>query len=140
MGMYTQIRGWLCIDSMGNGKDYQSRLDKVREIYKAENINNDNCSRPYVSDCTWVHNGANGSAWIFIGLEHKNYDDSFYIWLDYLLKEFPQAEGRVDIQYEGEELEDQDKTKEFLIRDGKIVARNLIPVWCYGYGGNPNFR
>lgn len=135
MGMYTQVRGWLNIGSIGSHNLTQvlSTLNQAREEFRT--LNKDKLDRLWVCEDCMGSSGSNGSAWIFIGSEHKNYDDSMDEWIKHLLKAFPTAEGRIDWQYEEEDPKDRKSTSRYLlIYRGKIIDDNLCPTWCEGYG------
>ena len=142
MGMYTQVRGWLNVDSIG---DYKcERYKKICQLLKkAQNdFENDNTildvdgeplERKWVCRDTIVHKGGNGSVYLFFGTELKNYGNPAYHWVVYLLKYFPNAEGRIDFCYE-EEYIGEDKSRYLLIRDGKIIEDGYTTTWTKGYG------
>lgn len=142
MGMYTQVRGWLNIVSVGDY--YQSqyikaeeRLEKAKREFQTDDTimelyNNEPLERKWVCEDTYIHGGGNGSAYIFIGTELKNYGNPAEVWIKYLLKYFPNAEGRMDFQYE----KDKDECKYWLIANGKIIKESVNPVWCKGYGND----
>lgn len=137
MGMYTQIRGWLNVDSIGDYagerfKEIQNKLLSAQEEF--QNDESIKADRKWVCHDTLVHRGGNGSAYIFIGTELKNYDSDAEQWIKYLLNYFPNAEGRVDFQYE----EDECYCWYWLIAEGKIINEDRIEKWCYGYGNTYN--
>ena len=130
MGMYKQIRGWLNINSMGN--DAENKLTEILNEAKSLFELRTDLDRTWVCNDTLIHFGANGSAWLFIGTELKNYDDSVDEWIKTLLKCFPNAEGRIDYQYEEE---DEDTGSRYLlIYNGKIIKDGIGETWCKGYG------
>lgn len=128
MGMYTQVRGWLNIDSIGyeNKKILQNKLLEAQTSFEDEKL----CDRSWICRNTILHMGGNGSAFLFIGAELKNYDMDAEKWIEYLLKFFPNAEGRIDFQYE----EDEEECEYWLIRDGFVLHKGYNAVWCEGYG------
>lgn len=135
MGMYTQIRGWLNVDSISFGYDNYKTICSILQQTKYDFQNNEMAlDRKWVSEDTVVHMGGNGSIYLFIGTELKNYDDSFDEWVKYLLTKFPNAEGRIDYQYETECVEDADESRYLLIRDGKIIEDDYCKTWTHGYG------
>lgn len=159
MGMYTQARGWLNVDSIG-GRKYKELSDKLEDAkikFEVSGI----ADRHWVSDDTHIHQGSNGSAYIFFGTELKNYDDDSEKWIKYLLGFFPNAEGRIDFQYEEEDFwtnldevendkdddgvvfsypsngsNDGSYSKYWLIRGGSIIKEDTTKTWCYGYGNS----
>ena len=127
MGMYTQARGWLNVDSIGFGRKAMlaEKLTDAQDSFKQnKNI------RSWVCEDTVLHYGSNGSAYLFFGTELKNYDDDAEKWINHLITFFPNAEGRVDFQYE----EDAETCKCWLISKGKVLKEYQNPVWCEGYG------
>ncbi len=139
MGMYTQVRGWLNVDSIGDcdGKRFheiENKLSSAQRNFENDETLKDNSNdileRKWVCRDTVVHYGGNGSVYIFIGTELKNYGQPAEIWIKYLLKYFPNAEGRIDFQYE----EDDNTCKYWLIKYGEIIKEDFNPVWCTGYG------
>lgn len=163
MGMYTQVRGWLNVDSIGKyGGENLSRIKVLLEVAK-ENFKSDttiDADRKWVSDDTVVFSGANNSTYLFIGTELKNYDDDAEKWIKYLIDYFPNAEGRIDFQYEEESpwvnLKDDSEEKSedniigwhyendvdsdstystyWLIRNGQVILEDKCKTWCKGYG------
>lgn len=136
MGMYTQARGWLNVDSISYGdKNLTSIHRNVRVAQETfKQIHN---GRSWVSEDTVIHNGANGSVYIFFGTELKNYNDDAEEWIKHLIKYFPSTEGRIDFQYEEEEwAEENSKSKYWLIRQGEIIEEGHCATWCYGYGNS----
>lgn len=131
MGMYTQIRGWLNVDSIGKRKN-REKLERLLTIAKEEYNQREDLDRKWVCNDTILHFGGNGSAYLFIGTELKKYDDSVDEWIKALIKTFPNSEGRIDFQYE----EDDENTgsRYILIRDGKIMKDDIGETWCCGYG------
>lgn len=130
MGMYTQCRGWLNVSSIGNNDAARLQIDLIRakEDFKATEI-----ERSWVCDWTWLQGGSNGAYFLFFGAELKNYDDPFTAWIVHLLKYFPMAEGRLDIQYEQESV--GDPTRVIKVYQGAIVSDERIEkAWCNGYG------
>lgn len=134
MGMYTQIRGWLNIDSIGYGderfRDLERQLEKAKEHFLEDDTIT--VDRKWVCHDTHIHNGCNGSVYIFFGTELKNYGNPAKIWIEYLLNYFPNAEGSIDFQYE--ELGIGDTTYRLLIYKGQIIKEEDVEAWCYGYG------
>lgn len=135
MGMYTQVRGWLNVNSIGYGDDFNEIsifFQEIKNNFINERVDLD---RPWVADDSILFMGSNGSVWIFIGSEHKNYDKSIDEWIKTLIANFPNAEGRIDYQYEKEYWEDENCTSRYLlIRQGKIVEDGRTKTWCNGYG------
>lgn len=139
MGMYTQIRGWLNVDSIGDyeGKRYKE-IEKIlmsaKERFQRDTMlrasDGSPLERKWVCDDTFLHMGGNGSCYMFFGTELKNYGNPAGEWIKYLLDFFPNAEGRIDFQYE----EDEDECIYWLIHKGKIVKEDNCDKWCEGYG------
>jgi hypothetical protein len=162
MGMYTQVRGWLNVDSIGcdNLGEIQSKLEQAKEYFESDatlkDSDNDTLERKWVCHDTIANGGGNGSVYIFFGTELKNYGNPAYEWIKFLLKYFPNAEGRIDFQYEEENYwedinyEEEKETESnpgyyqednkgsmsryLLIRDGKIIKDDYTRTWCKGYG------
>jgi hypothetical protein len=134
MGMYTQIRGWLNVESIGKPETYYkilSKLEQVKKEYKDMQVT----SRNWVANDTSASMGGNGSVYIFFGTELKNYEDDAENWIKYLIAAFPSAEGRIDFQYESEDWQDENSSSKYwLIRNGKIVEERSYKTWCIGYG------
>lgn len=130
MGFYTQVRGWLNVDSISTSShvELQRHLFEVRRAFKETNV-----PRSWVSEDTCITLGANGSKFIFIGTEMKNYDDVAEEWIKFLLPYFPNAEGRIDFQTEREEP-GETTSKYWLIYKGEIVEEGRCVTWCKGYG------
>lgn len=130
MGMYTQIRGWLNVDSIAYKNE--DKINKIFNSAKEEFESRDDLDRKWVCEDTIIHFGGNGSAWIFIGTEMKNYDNSMNEWINTIIKYFPNAEGRIDYQYE---LDDKESGSRYLlIHNGKIIKDGICEPWCIGYG------
>lgn len=129
MGMYTQYRGWLCLDSINGENEPQAVavLEQARANFKKR----EDLSRTWVSDDCWIHSGSNGSLWLFFGTEHKDYDDSMEAWIRHVVAVFPKAEGRIDVQYE--EVYPGENTHCFLVKAGEI-AKAPVKAWTEGYG------
>jgi hypothetical protein len=136
MGMYTQVRGWLNIDSIGHPESFYEIQDKLQGMideYQEKRIT----SRSWVARDTIAARGSNGSTYIFFGTELKNYDEDAEEWIKYLIATFPSAEGRIDFQYETEEYHDENsKSKYWLIRDGMVIESARTSTWCKGYGNS----
>lgn len=130
MGMYTQIRGWLNIDSIGY--DNEEALLEMLNYAKEEFENRSDLDRAWVCQDTHIHSGGNGSVYLFIGTELKNYDKSTDEWINKLLEVFPNAEGRIDYQYE--EDDENSGSRYLLIYKGKIIKDAIGDTWCKGYG------
>ena len=156
MGMYTQVRGWLNVDSIGHAGNL---LKITEQLHKAqddfENDKSQELDRKWVCRDTIANQGGNGSVYLFFGTELKDYSSSAYKWIKYLLKYFPTAEGRMDFQYEEEryweninlnvetqyeinpyykgELEGSE-SRYLLIRKGKVRKDGITRTWCEGYG------
>jgi len=133
MGMYTQIRGWLNIDSIGNNNTYYEvklKLDKLIEQYEeVDGITTRKCQATYGTN---ICQGGNGSLFIFIGTEFKNYSNDSEEWIKYLIKHFPSAEGRIDFQYE--ECSEDYPTEYWEIYQGEILNIGKQIPYCNGYG------
>lgn len=132
MGMYTQVRGWLNVDSISYDKDYGSKnyleikyiLDNAKLDFMKSDI-----PRSWVCKHTTLHVGGNGSVFLFIGTELKNYGNPTLEWLKFLIKRFPNAEGSVDFQYEEDEY-----STTYFIREGQIRGITQCPHASKGYG------
>ena len=151
MGDYTQVRGWLNINSAGDEED----LDKANKVLKQaqKDFQEDDSievDRKEVCEDTFLHKGHNGCIYLFFGTEIKNYGNPSKKWIEYLLKYFPNAEGRIDFQDESEtpwEDINLDPANSFesmygygsesvymLIYKGRIVKEDYCRTWCRGYG------
>lgn len=138
MGMYTQIRGWLNVDSIGKDENiaiFENRLKEAQSTFLNDDtildVNNEKLERKWVCNDTYIHSGGNGSSYIFFGTELKNYGCPAEIWIKYLLKHFSNAEGRIDFQYEGDDI--CGKCKFWNVYRGEITE-GYCDVWCEGYG------
>lgn len=138
MGMYTQVRGWLNIDSIGDRASIDQMGQKLSDVMVSfENRIDSENIRSWVCHDTVLHLGGNGSKYLFFGTELKNYNDEAEKWIDFLLLYFPSAEGRIDFQYEDEDPDDKHSTSKYwLIRSGKIVEMARCKTWCIGYGNS----
>jgi hypothetical protein len=126
MGMYTQIRGWLCVGSINSHPESGKLFNEAKAKYIAEQ----STPRCYlVASDTNFQVGSNHCRFIFIGTELKNYDNDAENWIKYLLSVFPWAEGRIDFQFEN----DTDKCKCWKIYDGEI-DEYYEKRWYKGYG------
>lgn len=134
MGMYTQIRGWLNVDSIGdsNGENFK-KINNLLESAK-ESFQNDKsiiADRKWVCKDTIAFRGSNDSVFLFIGSEIKNYDSDAEKWIEYLITYFPNAEGRIDLQYE-----EYDFSNSLIITEGKIVGKEIWETPTKGYGNS----
>lgn len=141
MGMYTQIRGWLNVDSIGDyeGKRFQEinlLLQKAKDDFENDrtvlNYRGEPMERKWVCHDTIAHRGGNGSVYLFFGTELKNYGSPAEAWIEYLIKYFPNAEGRIDFQYE----EDEYECEYWFISHGAVIKRSNNEKWCEGYGNS----
>ncbi len=98
MGMYTQYRGFLCVKGLSSDDKMDDLVSRFESLKKDFLSNNEN-ERPWVCNDSCIHHGSNDSGWIFIGSEHKNYDDSMENWIKVLFENF-RCEGRIERQYE----------------------------------------
>lgn len=136
MGMYTQVRGWLNVRSMGWGQldALEERFERVKEQYLSEH-NTDR--QDIVVENTHFKIGFNGSAFIFIGTELKNYEEDAEVWLKFLINEFATSEGVICFQSELEEPQD-DGTKfntVWIVSGGEISEEfQAMPFNGYGNG------
>lgn len=139
MGMYTQIRGWINVNSIGDyAGERRNTINQLLQEAKNSFENDETIlditgkplARKWVCNSTIAHEGGNGSMYLFVGTELKNYGCPAEIWIKYLLKYFPNAEGRIDFQYE----EDENQCKYWLIHKGEIIKEDFNDVWCEGYG------
>jgi hypothetical protein len=133
MGMYTQIRGWLNVDSIGDcdGENFieiSRMLAKAKQEFQEQYPN----IRSWVCKDTIVFEGSNGCVYLFFGTELKNYDEDTEKWIKFLLNYFPNAEGRMDFQYEDDGY--KGTCEYWLIAEGKVIKEDYNPVWCQGYG------
>lgn len=130
MGMYTQCRGWLNVNSIGDG--YNKKLNERLEIAKQEFIkqHEKDIYSSWVCKDTFFHTGGNGSAFIFFGTELKNYNHSAEEWIIFILSYFRSAEGCIFFQYE----EDEGENTIRVIGKGKIIdkRRQVLPFEGYG--------
>lgn len=135
MGMYTQIRGWLCVGSITTdteSKYLENLFNKTQDDY--EQLEKTPRATTPIRN-TYFIEGNNGACYVFIGTEFKNYDKDAEEWIKYLLSVFTWAEGRIDFQYE----EDYDEEiglgtcKCWKIAKGQIEEYQE-KVWCKGYG------
>lgn len=133
MGMYTQVRGWLNIDSICFDEEtiLHQKLIEAKESFKKTFSE----IRSWVCEDTVLHVGSNGAAYLFFGTELKNYNDDAQKWIKHLISYFPNAEGRIDFQYEASESE----TPYWLIANGEIIEKNMCEIWCIGYGNSSPF-
>lgn len=140
MGMYTQVRGWLNVDSIAhdNKEMLERRLMEAKESFIRTAV----CDRKWICGNTVLHVGGNGSAYIFIGTELKNYGGVAEKWIEHLLTFFDNAEGRIDFQYEEVCIGGEDygtgicnnKSKYWEIYQGKVTKIGECDCWCKGYG------
>lgn len=128
MGMYTQVRGILCCNSIGQhaNKDVQVTLDELQKKFKQRN----NIDRPWVCEFTKLVSGGNSSEFLIITLEFKNYCNSIDEWIKYLVKNI-MCEGRIEFQYE--ECEKGDLGKVLLVKNS-VIAEESYRVHTFGYG------
>ena len=128
--MYTQFRGVLCLKSIGSMKDFDAlkiQFDALQAAFLAADEND----RPFVCQDSQIFLGSNGSAWIFIGSEHKDYDDSMSNWIKILASTF-RCEGRVEQQYE--DVAAGDLMTVYKIVPGKIeVCQEVAHTEGYGF-------
>lgn len=127
--MYTQIRGWLNVLSIGGPEDTKELADRLPIAKATYRAGFPNLDRTWVADDTHFHIGGNGSCWLFIGTELKNYDASFDEWLNHLLTYYPTAEGRIELQCEGSE-----GSTSRIIKDGLVQGTQTEHAWAKGYG------
>jgi hypothetical protein len=128
MGMYTQAKGMLNVVSIGDSNDYlevRGILEELKDNFKKEEL----VDRTWVCDYTQIMQSSNGSVFIFFGIELKDYSNEIRMWIDYLLKGFPNAEGKFDIQYETQEF-----PTTLYVQGGKIVDEKLCHIKQVGYG------
>lgn len=138
MGMYTQVRGWLNVDSIGskdNFKEINSVIEHAKEEFKAKHS-----SRTWVCEDTTVVMGGNHSVYVFFGTELKNYEQEAQTWVRHLISYLPTAEGRIDFQYEEEAPIDGSESIYWLIRNGEVISEGVTPTWCEGYGNMWKYR
>lgn len=128
MGMYTQAKGMLNVKSIGGISDFDVFNEKLKNTQNRFILENEDIGS-WVCENTHAVLGGNGSVFIFFGTELKNYNNEIRLWIDYLLKEFPTAEGKFDIQYE-----EFDYPTTLFVYSGKIVKQEEIKVKQNGYG------
>lgn len=126
MGMYTQIRGFLCCDSIGQKPDIEKKLKHLQRLFKERN----NLDRTWVCEDTIFYRGSNDSGWLFIGSEHKNYDESMTEWLRFLVTKI-RCEGRIEFQYEETDIGEQAVV--WLVTPDRIIEETYT-IHTYGYG------
>lgn len=129
MGMYTQVKGYLNVDSIGYATEGLSELlQQAKDAF----VSDDDiaCSRKeIVTEDTIIHFGFNASAFVFIGSEFKNYCQDAQEWVRYLLEWFPNAEGRIDFQYE-----ENESATSWVISEGEVKMVEEVSVKTEGYG------
>lgn len=128
MGMYTQVRGFLCCDSIGQRPNIERQFKNLQATFKKR----DDLDRLWVCEDTIFFRGSNDSGWLFIGSEHKNYDESMEEWLMFLINNIP-CEGRIEFQYEEAEVGEEGQV--WLVSKGNI-NKQTYTVHTYGYGFN----
>lgn len=136
MGMYTQVRGFLfCgsfndqIGSLNYGINVESKLEELKKIFNERK----DIERAWVCDDTIYNKGSNGSEWLFIGSEHKNYDNSIDEWIQLLVSSI-NCEGRIEFQYETFEIGDKEKVL-FIGKNGDITEGTYeIKTEGYSFG------
>lgn len=129
MGMYTQIRGFLCCDSVGAEYDkfemFENTINALLKEFKESNPDNHWCN-----ELLTLAPGSNGSKWIFIGSEGKDYGGEREKFLRYLVDYFP-CEGRIEFQYE--EKSPGDTERVWLITEEEFLEREYT-IHTKGYG------
>lgn len=135
MGMYTQVRGWLNINSIYIEDEdlIKNRLDEAKKDFREKHEHSNVAT--FIVDDTLIHSGSNDSVFLFFGTELKNYSEDCETWIEHLLLYFPSAEGRIDFQYELEEREENSESKFWEIYEGKI-EESASKTWCKGYGNS----
>lgn len=129
MGMYTQYRGFICVDSIN-----QHPMKKVEEYFNKVLFDWKEAQgrRTWLTKAVWLHEGPNGSKWIFIGTEHTDYDDSVRSLIETIVAAFPGCEGRIEKQYEETKCY-QGMDTVFIISNGIISEEKYTPHQN-GYG------
>jgi hypothetical protein len=136
MGMYTQVRGWLNVDSISYGNKNLSKIVSLLADAQTE-FKELHEGRSWVCEDTTIHKGSNGSVFLFFGTELKNYDNDAEEWIEHLIKYYPNVEGRIDFQYEEEDHNDEQSTSKYwLIKSGEIIKEDWNKTWCKGYGNS----
>lgn len=132
MGMYTQVRGWLNVDSIGkcNGSCYNEICEILKTAKTDFSAKYSSNLRWWVCEDTIAFKGSNNCVYLFFGSELKNYNSDAETWISFLLNYFPNAEGRIDFQKETDEI----NSKYWLIAKGKIIKEDFNNIWCEGYG------
>jgi len=129
MGMYTQVRGVLCAGSINsNFEELETKFIKLQNDF----LKRDDLARTWVCQNSHILQGSNGSAWIFIGAEFKNYCGSMDRWIEYICENI-KCEGRIEYQYEEYGVGDSDNV--WIIKDSKIKIKKY-KIHTIGYGFN----
>ncbi len=129
MGMYTQVRGWLCIDSIGYSTldlEIEQRIINVKKDFLKLELRQ-------VQDSLVLHEGGNGSKYLFFGTELENYSYDCEEFLKILIKYFPNCEGRIDFQYEEDTDYESYESKVWKVSKG-VITELFEKTHCYGYG------
>lgn len=104
MGTYTEIRGFLRIYLKDIDEDkFEIKFDLLKKEFSQRN----DLDKPWIHQDSVCSTGSNGSKWIFIGSDHKMYDESMEEWVKLLIKNF-RCDGRIEFQSEYSEKNDLD--------------------------------
>lgn len=134
MGMYTKYMGILNVESITGDIESLMNLEEHLEYLKAYYNNNEPTPRSWIIDsCETIlgHNGCTGIT--FMG-EIKNYNNDIMTMVNFLLQNFPTAEGMVFIQYE-----ENGWPTIHLISEGKIIESKEANVSTIGYGNGSGY-
>lgn len=132
MRMYTQYRGALCLGSIGT-VSYPDLLADFTRLQEAFLLTTEENSRSWVCQDSHLLQGSNGSIWLFIGSEHKDYDDSMKNWIELIWKTF-RCEGTIEAQYEN--ADPQGKVTVYTITPDEISKESRVfPYEGYGFDG-----
>ena len=122
MGTYTQIKGFLEIDSELNYEEFG--FDKELYIKNFEEIKKDfiriwSGERAESATSTSVYNiGSDWEHFIFFGGSIKDYDSDLSGWIEFILNKY-NCDGRIELLFENNEY-----PIILIIKDSKILIKN----------------